>query len=111
MAKRFSLVELGDLVVVKSGFIEPDTLPEIDEYIKLIAKTPTYEEIKVTIIHELFLDFEGAETTDTTEEEVKVLEEKLIEFYDYGCIEEQEVIEIEGLYGVLEDEIVELIEV
>ncbi len=107
MAKKFSLISVGEVQVVKSGYIEPDSLPEIEELIELAQNTYTYEEIKVVIFHLLFLDYEGAETTDATEKEVEVLQDNLPELYDYGCIVIENEIEIKGLYGVKEDEIVE----
>ena len=107
MAKRFSGVDLGNIQKVVSGFIEPESLSDIKEFVDLMTNTYEHEELKITIFHMLFLDFEDSETTDATEEEVEILQDKLPDFYDYGCIVTECEIEIEGLYGVKEDEIVD----
>ncbi len=107
MIKRFSLVDLGEVQVVKSGYIKPDFLPEIEEYVKLIHNTYTYEEIKVVISHLLFLEEEGGGITDATDEEVVFLQERLKELDDSGCIVWECDKYVEKLYGVKEDEIVE----
>lgn len=110
MPRKFSIINVGDTQLVKSGFVEPDLLAEIQEVVETVYDTSIYENIQVNIQHMLFLDFPDAEIGDVSEEEVEILEEKLEELYKLDCLEEQERIEF-SLQGLSEDkEIIELIE-
>ncbi len=106
MPKRFSLVDCGEQPVVVSGFIKPDTLPEIEVVVGKIYNTSKYERLIIGVSHLIFKDIEGTPLEDATAEEVEILQEKLPEFFDWGALQFVDGFEIE-LDGELEEELVD----
>lgn len=106
MPKRFSVIDCGEEQVVMSGFIKPDTLPEVDAVVDKILNTSEYEKVIISVSQLIFNDIEGTPLEDATEEEVEVLQEKLPEFRDEGVLVFYDGYEIE-LDGELEEELVD----
>lgn len=110
MPKRFTLIDCLDKQVVVSGFQEPDTLHKVSEIVDLLTMIPNTTSVELSIIHLIYLDHQGVSVEDATAREVEILQAKLPELFDLGCIEEVEeiVLEVEGLSEIDNEAIVEV---
>lgn len=103
--KAFTLVSCNEYSSIEPGFIDEEYLEELEDLMYEVGSTTETTEIE--LYYMMFLDYENSLVEDVTEEEIEILDEKLVDFYESGYIDVIEVIKI-PININNDDEIVEL---
>ena len=105
--KAFTLVSCNKYSSIEPGFIDEEYLEELEDLMYEIGSAT--ESTELVLYYMMFLDYENSPVEDVTEEEINILNQKLVDFYESGYIDVVEVVKIPiNIKKEDDDEIVEL---
>lgn len=92
MGRTFTLVSCNDHSSIHPGFIEAESLEEIEDLMYEVGSA--IESTEIELYYMMYLDYENAPVEEATEEEIGILNERLLDFYDSGFIDVLDIVKI-----------------
>ena len=105
MAKRFSIVRIGDESIFLRGYAEATDLGQSEVFLETLATYSSFEKVNVEIEHCLLLDFPGRDV-DISIEDLEELVDNFEVLMDENHLYSEEILSFEIL-GIKEDEYIE----
>lgn len=105
MAKRFTVVQVGEYELFYKGYKMPEELHNSNAFINALLEYSVLDLVDISVRHFMFTDY-PTPVEDITDDELSDLIEVFDEVVDDGYIWLEEEAEFQ-LYGLKEEEIIE----